>query len=315
MDKLLSFKVFGLGYFIYFVLCVGIVLGLVFGLKNLEGNKRKIVNIVLVSCIGAFALIEYISRLIVTPNTKFGDQMPLELLDVIAGFSIFVLVSKKEKWKKFSYLIFAPVSLYSLIFVPNVYTQLNTISVCIIFYYLAFALVISYSVLNILWLDQDLEKKDILDATLTFAIILSVAHILNVFFRFAVIGVHANYLGTMGEDYDLIIGLLFKLIPVQFLCMLPLVALLVGVEFLLILPFDLIKSKRNAQAQVEELIALGNIKAQAEYHKKHSKNKSQILVRSENKAMPSKKKDVTQSTSDKDFVKTTKEVNVNNDKE
>ena len=176
-------------------------------------------------------------------------------------------------------------------------------------------MVISYSVLNILWLDQDLEKKDILDATLTFAIILSVAHILNVFFRFAVIGVHANYLGTMGEDYDLIIGLLFKLIPVQFLCMLPLVALLVGVEFLLILPFDLIKSKRNAQAQVEELIALGNIKAQAEYHKKHSKNKSQILVRSENKAMPSKKKDVTQSTSDKDFVKTTKEVNVNNDKE
>ena len=138
MDKLLSFKVFGLGYFIYFVLCVGIVLGLVFGLKNLEGNKRKIVNIVLVSCIGAFALIEYISRLIVTPNTKFGDQMPLELLDVIAGFSIFVLVSKKEKWKKFSYLIFAPVSLYSLIFVPNVYASLNTISVCIIFFLVIF---------------------------------------------------------------------------------------------------------------------------------------------------------------------------------
>ena len=47
MDKLLSFKVFGLGYFIYFVLCAGVVLGLVFGLKNLEGNKRKIVNIIL----------------------------------------------------------------------------------------------------------------------------------------------------------------------------------------------------------------------------------------------------------------------------
>lgn len=315
MDKLLSFKVFGLGYFIYFVLCAGVVLGLVFGLKNLEGNKRKIVNIILVSCIGAFALIEYISRLIVTPNTKFGDQLPLELLDVIAGFSIYILISKKESWKKFSYLVFAPVALYALIFVPNVYTQLNTISVCIIFYYLAFALVIANSILNILWLDQELEKKDILDATLTFVIVLAIAHILNVFFRFAVIGVHANYLGTMGEDYDILIGLLFKLIPVQFLCMLPLIAVLVGVEFLLILPFDLIKSKRNAQAQVEELIALGNLKAQAEYHKKHSKNKSQILVRSENKAMPSKKKDLSQATSDKDFVKTTKEVNVNNDKE
>lgn len=316
MGRFLSmYSMFGVGYFVYFVICVGIVLGLVFGLRKLETNARKVAQIAIISSIGLFALIEYISRLIATPDTKFGDQLPLDMIEVLAGFSIFIFFAKKVSWKKFSYLIISPVSLYSIIFVPNVYSQMPTISLTMIAYYLTFALMIANGILNILWLDEDLEKKDILDASMIFVIILSSAHILNVIFRFAVIGVHANYLGTMGEEYELLIGWLFKIIPVQFLCLLPLIAVLVGIQFLLVLPFDLYKTKKEAKAQVEELIALGNLKAQAEYRKKHTKGKSQILVRSDKKATPTKAKNITTQSSHEGFVKTTKQVKVNNDKD
>ena len=316
MERLLSmYSMFGVGYVVYFVLRAGIVLGLVFGLKKLESKARKIAQIVLISCIGLFALIEYISRLVATPDTKFGDQMPLDMIEVLAGFSIFIFFAKKSSWKKFSYLIISPVSLYAIVFVPSVYGQMATISITMIAYYLTYAVMIANGILNILWLDQELEKKDILEASMTFVIVLATAHILNILFRFAVIGVHANYLGTMGEEYDLLIGWLFKIIPIQFLCILPLIAVLVGIQFLLVLPFDLYKTKREAKAQVEELIALGNLNAQAEYRKKHSKGKSQILVRSETKASPTKSKDVSQKSSDEGFVQTTKQVKVNNDKD
>ena len=115
------------------------------------------------------------------------------------------------------------------------------------------------------------------------------------------------------ETYDMartLIAWLYTLIPVPLVCLLPLIALLVGVEFLLILPFDLIKTKKQKQSQIEELIALGNLKEQQEYRKKHKTSKSQILVRSATKATPQTQKNVRHS-SDDGFVATTKEVKVN----
>ena len=71
-------------------------------------------------------------------------------------------------------------------------------------------------------------------------------HIFNIILRFTGIGIHANYFGTMGDSYDILIGWLHSRMPVTatnvavpLLCIIPLIALLVGVEFLLVLPFEM----------------------------------------------------------------------------
>ena len=311
MDKMLGmFKLFGLGYFIYLILAIAIVLALVLVLRKLSGKAQNITQIVLISCMGLFLLLEYISRLIGVNKVRLGDQLPIEIFDVFVGISIFIFFSKKTVWKKFAYLIIAPVGLYGLIFVPNMYTQFDTFSLCIISYFVLQALLIANSILNMLWNEEDLEKKDILNSSMNFVIIVAIAHLVNVFLRFTAWGVHANYFGTMGEEFDTLIAWLYTLIPVPLVCLLPLIALLVGVEFLLILPFDLIKTKKQKQSQIEELIALGNLKEQQEYRKKHKTSKSQILVRSATKATPQTQKNV-RNSSDDGFVATTKEVQVN----
>ena len=63
---------------------------------------------------------------------------------------------------------------------------------------------------------------------------------------------------------------------------------------------------------MEELVALGNLKAQQEYRKSRNSSGSQILIRSEDKARPTNAKNVVNKTSS-GFVSVNKEVKVNRD--
>lgn len=306
-----TFKMWSLSYFIYFIVAIAVAVSLVLFLRKVTEKAQKITKISLVCAIIFFVILEYIGKLIGVEKIKIGDQLPFEIFDIFAGISVYLFFSKKSIWKKFSYLITAPVSLYSIIFVPNIYTQMGSFSLAIISFYLLNSLLIVNSILYMLWDAEDLEKKDILSATMNFVIIVCIMHLINVFFRFTAIGIHANYLGTMGENFDILIDWLYSLISVPLLCLLPLVAILVGVEFLCILPFDLIKTKKEKQSQIEELIALGNLKEQQAFRKKYKSEKSQILVRSQNKATPKSQKNVT-NNSKEGFVSTNKEIQVNN---
>lgn len=315
MNKLLdTFQLFSMSYFVYLLLAIIISVALVLFLRKVEDKGRLIAKIALVSAIGLFFVLEYIGKLMGVEKIRLGNQLPLEYFDIFAIISIYVFFSKRTMWKKFCYLIVAPVSLYSIIFVPNVYLQMNSFCLGIFSFYILNSLLIANAILNMLWEVEDLEKKDVLNATINFLIIVFAGHLFNVFMRFTAWGVHANYLGTMGEDFDLVVGWLYSLISVPLLCILPLIAVLVGVEFLCVLPFDLLQTKRNKQSQIEELIALGNLKEQQEFRNKYAKSKSQILVRSETKAEPKEKKDVSNKSND-GFVTTTKEVKVNNETE
>ena len=172
---------------------------------------------------------------------------------------------------------------------------------------------LSYALLNMLWLENGIEYKDILISTMDFVIIVAIVHIINVFLRFTAWGLHANYMGTMGEDYNLVIGALYKIIPVSFVELLPLIALLVGVQFLTVLPFVNSQNLKDRQEKLEELVALGNMKAQQEYRKK-MKDKSQILLRSDEKATPGHTKNVS-NRQNSGFVSVTKEVKTNNEED
>ncbi len=315
MNKLLgTFQLFSLSYFVYLLLAVIISVALILFLRKIEDKGRLITKIVLISAIGLFFVLEYIGRLTGVEKVKFGDQLPLEYFDIFAIISIYVFFSKRTMWKKFCYLIVAPISLYSIIFTPNIYLQMNSFCLGILSFYILNALLIANSLLNMLWEVEDLEKKDVLNATINFLIIVFAGHLFNVFMRFTAWGVHANYLGTMGEEFDLVIGWLYSLVPVPLLCVLPLVALAVLVEFLCVLPFDLVKTKKDKQSQIEELIALGNLKEQQAFRNKYAKSKSQILVKGETKAKPTEEKAVN-NKSEEGFVATTKEVKVNNETE
>ena len=84
-------------------------------------------------------------------------------------------------------------------------------------------------------------------------------------------------------------------------------------QFLLILPFDLFKTRRQAQENLEELIALGNMKKQQEARARTKRRtKSQILVNSDIKARPDVAKRVNYTSTGSGFVSTQKEINVNN---
>ena len=75
------------------------------------------------------------------------------------------------------------------------------------------------------------------------------------------------------------------MIPVPFLHQLPIFALVIGIAFVLILPFDIFKTKKDRQSQMEELVALGNLKAQQEYRKSRGNRAgSHILLNSQQKA-------------------------------
>ena len=315
------YKVFGLPYFLQLVLAIAIVLILVVGIRKLTDKARTIAQISIVSAIGLFVIFEYVGRALMISDFKIGDQLPLNTFQVFAYLSVFMLIVPKLVWKKFGYLIIVPVCAYGLIFVPAIYSVGSGFSLAVVSYVIVNALLIANSILNILWSDEELEKKDIVDSSVTYLIIVAGIHIINIILRFSGLGIHANYFGTMGDSYDLVIGWLQGIMPVTqtnmavpLICILPLIAILVGVQFLLILPFDLFKTRRQAQENLEELIALGNMKKQQEARSRTKRRtKSQILVNSDIKARPDVAKRVNYTSTGSGFVSTQKEINVNND--
>ena len=314
------YRIFGWEYFLHLFLAIGIIVLLVLILKKLTDKSRHIAQIALISSIGFFVLLEYIGRIIMISDFNSAEQLPLHTFQVFSVISIVVFFVKKISWQKFCYLIIVPVSAYGLIFVPEIYSLGSAFSLSLISYILLSSVLIANGILNMIWADEDLERKDILDASITFILIVAFLHIFNVILRFTGWGIHANYFGTMGDSYDLVIGWLHSLMPVTdtnvavpLLCIIPLIVVLVGIQFLLVLPFDLIKTKRLHQENIEELIALGNMKKQQEARANSRKVSSQILVRSENKARPKEHKNVTNATNS-GFVATNKEIKVNKDR-
>lgn len=313
MENLCAFKLFGIGYFIYLILGIAIAVGLIFGLRKLNDRGRLIANISMISTVFLFILLEFIGRIIVVKDYSFFDNMPLGYFQIFAVLILIGLIRQQSKWIRFSYLIVLPVAFLSLIFMPKFYTEYSVVSLSLISYVLAHGTLIGMAMLNVLWEDLYLNKKDILDSMLTFAIISASLHILNVFLRFTFWGLHANYGGTMGEAYDLCIELLYFLIPVPFVHLFPIFAIMFGICFLLMIPMEILQRKKDKQGEIEELIALGNLKAQQEYRQKHAKKlTSQIYLKGETKATPVLSKDVKNKTTS-DFVVKNKEIQVNKD--
>jgi len=313
------YRIFGWQYFLQLFIAIAIIVALVLVLRKFTDKSKRIAQISLVSCLGFFVVMEYIGRILMISDFRLGDQLPINTFQVFVYISIIIFFIKKASWTKFVYLIIAPVSAYGLFFTPEVYCLGGSFSLAVISYVMINAILIANAILNMIWADEELEKRDILDASITFVVIVAIVHIINVVLRFTGWGIHANYFGTMGDSYDLVIGWIHSLMPVTetnvavpLLCILPLLALLVGIQFLLVLPFELIKTKRQHQENIEELIALGNLKKQQEARAQSRKTKSQILVRSENKAKPKEQKKVINSTST-GFVATHKEIKVNKD--
>jgi hypothetical protein len=245
---------------------------------------------------------------------RFGDQLPLNIFQVLGIISIIIFFLKRLSWTKFAYLIIVPVSVYGIIIVPSFYCEGSGFSLALIAYMFACASMIASSILNMIWVEEDLTKKDILDASLTYIIAVAFVHIINVLFRFTGLGIHANYFGTLGDGYDVLIGWLSDLINIPMLNLLPLLAILIGVEFLLVMPFHMVRSNQETQEHLEELIALGNLKAQAEFREKNKKSKSHILLKGEGKASPAIEKNIV-NRSKSGFISTTKEIKVNKETE
>ena len=310
MNRLLVFKMFGLEYFLYVLLAIGITIALVFPFRSASEQKKKILNYVLMGCLSLFVILEFIGRCL-TKNFNFFDNLPIEYFHIFTYIIIFSVIKNSLSWQRFAYLIMAPVSLFFTLFPSEHYLASSPFGLQVVSFYLINICILSYSILNMLWMEEGIEYKHILIASMDFVVMLSAVHIINVVMRFTAWGLHSNCFGTMGEEYNLIISVLYKLIPVSLVALLPLVAILIGVEFLLVLPFAKSQDNRDRQSHIEELVALGNMKAQQEYRQK-MKSKSQILVRSETKAMPSTPKDVGGKSSS-GFVSVIKEVKTNNE--
>lgn len=315
MGNLCAIKLFDLTYFIFIILALGIIIPLTFVFKKFEKGTRKYTNITLLSVMVLFVVLEYVGRIITAKEFSFFEMLPVEIFHIFVYLSIYTFFTKRSSWIKFGYFVIIPVSALSLIFIPNYYLD-RALSLELIAFFLINICLILYAILNLFWSEEELYKKDVLNTFVNFVIIVCIAHLVNVFLRFSEWGVHVNYFGTMGESYDIVVSCLYTLIPVPLVCILPICAVLVGIQFLMILPFELVRNRKEKQSQIEELVALGNMKAQQEYRNKHKKSKpqSQVLLRSETKAKPSEDKNVTQSKKD-GFVVVNKEVQVNNNKE
>ena len=304
-----TFKLFSLEHFVYILLAIALSVGGVFLFKKLE-HRQKYISIVLVSAMGLFVVLEYIGRIIGVAQFNFWEMLPVNTIQVFTIISIIVVVKDKVSWEKFLYLIALPISGLSIIFIPNFYTTLSTFSIATISYVIINICIIIFSIMRMLWNKEDLYQKDVLDALITFVIIVCAGHILNVFLRFTAWGLNADYYGTMAENYNLYIGWVSSVISVPFVSHLPLFALLVGVEYLLKWPFDKFKTKREHLEQMEELVALGNLKAQQKYRESQRKSGSQILIKNNDKSSTNKP---SVPSSKESFIKT-KSVDVHDDK-
>lgn len=304
------FKSFGVSHFIYILIALVIAVALIFPLRKVREGVQKYIGITMVALMGIFVVLDVVGTVKEVDN--MWEHLPLNLYHIFVYLSIYTEISKSSSWAKFGYFVVLPTSFFSLLFVPSVYTTMSQTSISVISYFMISGLLCAYAVLRLIWNDEYVSKKDILNSTINLGIILAIVHIINVIFRFAVLGTETNYCGTMGEKFDILIGLVDSIIPVPFVNLIPLVAVLVGIEFLLLLPFDIVKTRKDRQEQYEELVALGNLKAQAKYRKS---GRSQILINSNEKASPNSQKSTTSSLHRDGFVSINKEVTVNRDKE
>lgn len=312
MSNLCAFKLFSIAHFVYLLLAIGITVGLFFALRKLSERTRFIVNISMFGALVFFIILEFVGRIILIKDFNFFDNLPIEYFQIFTVIMLITFIRQNIKWIKFGYLIVLPIAFFSLIFIPKFYCNYSSFSISLISFVFIHAILMSLSLLNVMWEECEISKKDILDANMTFIITASAMHIINILLRFTFLGVHANLGGTMGESYNLCIELLYHLISVPFVFMLPIFAIVVGLSFLLRIPFDMIQHKKQKQSEIEELIALGNLKKQQELRKQYSKTGSQIYIKSDTKAKPEGDKGVVNRTRT-DFVAQNKEIKVNNE--
>ena len=309
MEKLCAtIKLFGTMHIVLIVSAILICVGLVFLLRKLSDSFKRYIALGLLGVGVLFIVLEFVGR-IITGGEVF-ESLPIFAFDIFLYICIYNQFAKKEGWLKFLYLVVLPLSVISLFVVPNFYIT-NNATLSFLSYFFINIVLIVYSLLQVLWSEVEITFKDVLNAVLSYVIIFAFVHILNVIFRFTLLGTDANYWGSMGEDYDAIIGLLYSLISVPFVHVLPWFVIVLGLGYLLVLPFSLLKTSREKQSLYEELIALGNMKAQ-QSQRKAGKSASQILVRGAEKAKPKEQKNVYNNTSS-GFVSVNKQVKVNNE--
>ena len=302
------FKMYGLPHWIYLFVSVAVILTLVLTLRKQDKKFRFYFSKGIIGACALFVILEFVGRII--SGADFMDSLPINPWTAFVIIAIIVEIKQSQSWMKFGYLISLPVCVVALFIVPNYYSTLNASNIAIVSYFMINMLIPAYALLKFFWEVGEVDMKDILNSSINYVIMIAVVHIFNVIARFATLNVHSNYFGTMGEDYDVIVKLLYGWIPVPLVHILPLLAILVGIEFLLFLPFNIINSRKEKKAHIEELVALGNLKAQQEARKNSKNSPSQILIRSEEKAKPIKEKNVTQKKSE-GFLSVQKEVQVN----
>ena len=314
MGKLCAnFNLFGMSHITLMLVSIVLSVALVLLLKKLDGRTRTYVNWGLIGTMGLLVVLEFIGLL--ATGGDFFESLPVSPWSIFVYIAIFVQITQRDSWIKFGYFIVVPLSVISLFVTPNYLTTASAWSLQALSYFLTNGLLVSYYILQLIWSGEYLSKKDILTSFLNYIIIVACVHIFNVILRFTTLGVHANYFGTMGEEYDILNKLLYKFIEVPLVHQLPFFALIIGLGFLLILPFDMLKTKKDRQDQLEELVALGNLKAQQNFRKTGHKGGSQILVNSAEKAKPSVPKNSTNNLNTSGFVSVNKQVNVNKDED
>jgi len=309
-NLLLSFKLFSGTHLIYLLLTIAISLILILFLKRFEEKLQKIIGWIFIGLMSLFIVLDFLGQLM--SGRDIFDSLPLNIHHIFVYICIFVQVAKYENWIKFGYFVALPLLFISLFIVPNYVLEMGGVSIATISYFLLIALICSYCILQLIWSEVYLTKKDIFNCYANYLIIASFVHILNVIFRFTAIAVHSNYFGSMGDQYDVLNEFLYSLIKIPLVHQIPFFLILLGLEFLLMLPFDLIRTKKDRKDQMEELVALGNLKAQQNHRKNGRALRSQILVNSEHKAKPLIEKNIQQQKSS-GFVSVTKEVKVNKD--
>ncbi len=313
MEKLCAtFRLFGASHWGLLVLAVALATTLVFVLRKMEGEKKKLASWAMVGTMCLLVVLEFVGLLI--SGGSFMECLPLAPLNVFVYISLFVQIKGSESWVKFGYFITVPLAVIGLFVAPNYLTMTGAWSISVMSYFVCSGLVIAYAILQTMWFEDYLNKKDIVNCFLNYIIIVAFVHIFNVILRFTTLAVHANYFGTMGEEYDAVNKLLYKFIEVPLVHQLPIFAIVIGLGFLLIIPFDMFKTKKDRASQMEELVALGNLKAQQEYRNSRKLRGSQVLLNSTEKAKPSTPKNVTNKTSS-GFVSVNKEVKVHKDED
>ena len=313
MEKLCAtFTMFGSSHWVLVLFAAVIATALVLVLRKAEGKRKKYASWGIVGTMCGLVALEFVGLL--ASGGKFMESLPLSPINIFVYISLFVQIKESESWIKFGYFITVPLSVIGMFVAPNYLTMTGAWSISVMSYFVCCGLVVAYSVLQTMWFEDYLNKKDILNSFLNYVIIVAFVHIFNVILRFTTFAVHANYFGTMGEEYDVVNKLLYKFIEVPLVHQLPIFAILVGLGFLLIIPFDMFKTKKDRASQMEELVALGNLKAQQEYRNSRKLRGSQVLLNSTEKAKPSTPKNVTNRSSS-GFVAVTKEVKVHKDED